>query len=393
MKKLSKPIKPMSSISLALILILLFSLATPALAANSISGHWAEEPVNEFEKLGIANVSADGKLDNEFHLNSFATREQLVFWLYQIVDKTIGITEKFSGNTAFTDVLPTDPTAKAIQWACSTGVVKGTSETTFDPRALVTRQESAAFLMRYADIALSLAQVNAPIMFKDQSLISDYAFPSVQKSQITGIINGYPDGTFGPLNKITWAELAAMIWRMIGHPVIVEQLPSTDQKYPTFPESKVWRDNEPAIVTLLDHATTKDGIVTHVEATTDEVCLYFGAKWPVMEYTVFIYSKDDGVRITSFDWWPNVGFRNRGTIKLSNPTIEILMKHIDIIQGDYDGFKDIAPWKFNPPGIKFPWELATSSSFDKIEKIPLLYAKGDFSIVFCSKLIYNTING
>ena len=363
--------------SLTLILILLFSLATPTLAANSgISGHWAEETVNEFEKLGIVNISADGKLDNEFRLGSFATRELLVFWLYQIVDKTIGITGEFSGDTAFTDVLPTDPTAKAIQWACSTGVVKGTSETTFAPKDPVTRQDTATFLMRYANIALNLTQVNAPIMFKDQSLISDYAFPSVQKSQTTGIINGYPDGTFGPLNKITWAELATMIWRMIGHPVIVEQLPpppATQIKVgnlPTLSGPEVWWTKDD-VQTMVDHAIAKD-LAVHFETSSDQYILYVGAKWPVMDYIVFTFNKN-GIYMTWFYWGSSVGFFTHGTVKSSSSKVESFIKTIDILASVYESSKDIEPWKSNPPGIKFPWELANQLSFDnpQNQKIPL----------------------
>ncbi|MOA24722.1 hypothetical protein D3C78_1454130 [compost metagenome] len=54
------------------------------------------------------------------------------------------------------------------------------------------------------------------VVFADQKQIGAYAREAVEYLQQTGIINGYTDGTFRPLNLTTRAEAAALIYRIMG---------------------------------------------------------------------------------------------------------------------------------------------------------------------------------
>ena len=47
----------------------------------------------------------------------------------------------------------------------------------------------------------------------DADAISDYAKPAVAWAVVSGIVNGYPDGTFQPKNNTTRAQMAAIIAR------------------------------------------------------------------------------------------------------------------------------------------------------------------------------------
>lgn len=97
----------------------------------------------------------------------------------------------------------------AIVWAYNTGVTKGTSATTFAPGVAISRQEIVTMLYRYAG---SPAVSGSPI-FGDSSVISSWARNAVQWAKSFGVVNGYPNGNFGPVDATTRGQMAAMIHR------------------------------------------------------------------------------------------------------------------------------------------------------------------------------------
>lgn len=97
----------------------------------------------------------------------------------------------------------------AIVWAYNTGVTKGTSATTFAPGVAISRQEIVTMFYRYAG---SPAVSGSPI-FGDSSVISSWARNAVQWAKSFGIVNGYPNGNFGPVDATTRGQMAAMIHR------------------------------------------------------------------------------------------------------------------------------------------------------------------------------------
>ena len=104
-----------------------------------------------------------------------------------------------------------------INWAYENQIVKGISETEFAPDAKISRQEMAVMIYRYINyLGATLSQTNEKKAFKDNDAIADWATEAVAAMQQAGIINGYPDGTFGPQGSATRAEAAKMISTMLG---------------------------------------------------------------------------------------------------------------------------------------------------------------------------------
>ena len=97
----------------------------------------------------------------------------------------------------------------AIVWAYNAGVTKGTSATTFAPGVAISRQEIVTMFYRYAG---SPAVSGSPI-FGDSSVISSWARNAVQWAKSFGVVNGYPNGNFGPVDATTRGQMAAMIHR------------------------------------------------------------------------------------------------------------------------------------------------------------------------------------
>ena len=112
----------------------------------------------------------------------------------------------------------TDTTDVEVLKAYNIGAVNGTSATTFDPNALLNREQAAAMLTRvFKKVSLAgwtLATDNQftlpyekPALFADDADISDWAKDSVYFMVANGIINGVGNNKFAPKN-VTSADEA-----------------------------------------------------------------------------------------------------------------------------------------------------------------------------------------
>lgn len=150
----------------------------------------------------------NGVSDTKFAPETPMTRAMFVTVLYRL-EGSPDVTGM--ATPPFTDIGAKnfDWAYNAIVWAYNTGVTKGTSATTFAPGVAISRQEIVTMLYRYAG---SPAVSGSPI-FGDSSVISSWARDAVQWAKSLGIVNGYPNGNFGPVNATTRGQMAAMIHR------------------------------------------------------------------------------------------------------------------------------------------------------------------------------------
>lgn len=104
--------------------------------------------------------------------------------------------------------------ADAVQWATEREIVNGVGKGKFDPEGNVTREQFATMLMRYAAYA-GLKLPEAQPEGTDADSISDYAVLPLGQAQSLGIMEGYPDGSLHPLDKVTRAEAVTMLLRLL----------------------------------------------------------------------------------------------------------------------------------------------------------------------------------
>ena len=119
------------------------------------------------------------------------TRAQIVQILYNLEGEP-----KVSGTTPFTD-LTQDWYQDAILWAYQTGVVAGTSSTTFEPDLPVTREQIAVILMEYMTRVLKLERTWTPAdlsIFPDADSVSDWAKDAMADAVALGLISGASNG-------------------------------------------------------------------------------------------------------------------------------------------------------------------------------------------------------
>ena len=111
----------------------------------------------------------------------------------------------------FSDVPADAWYAPYVNWAAANHIVSGTSATTFDPNATISRQDMAVMLYNYAqryDVTLNEQAVTP---FTDESAIADYALSAVQALHRAGVISGMPDGSFQPYATATREQACTML--------------------------------------------------------------------------------------------------------------------------------------------------------------------------------------
>lgn len=92
------------------------------------------------------------------------------------------------------------------------GLVSGTGNWRFEPDRGISRAEAVALIVR------SLASAGPPsgrIAFRDVGE-RHWAYNAIRQATAAGIVNGMPDGTFGPSRPVTRAEASVMIGRALG---------------------------------------------------------------------------------------------------------------------------------------------------------------------------------
>ena len=110
----------------------------------------------------------------------------------------------------FDDVQAGSWYAPYVNWAAASGIVSGTSATTFDPAAEISRQDMAVMLYNYAQQAGVQLEQTKVTPFTDEGSIAAYALPAVQALHSAGVISGMPNGSFQP-QATTTREQACVV--------------------------------------------------------------------------------------------------------------------------------------------------------------------------------------
>ena len=103
---------------------------------------------------------------------------------------------------------------KAVRWASETGITQGTSETTFEPYAPVSREQMAVFLYRFALSDQFEPQSGDYWMFADAGAVSDWAAGAVGWAVSEEILRGKEEGLV-PQATADRAQFATMMQRYL----------------------------------------------------------------------------------------------------------------------------------------------------------------------------------
>lgn len=148
------------------------------------------------------------------------TRAQLVSILYRMQGEptTVKDYELAKLRAPFNDVPRGQWYTDAIWWAKLTGVVAGTSATTFDPSGEITREQLAVILYNYTKqfASGSLTATGSLAGFPDAGSVSSWARTEMAWAVGNGLISGTGSGSvayLSPQGSATRAQVAAILMR------------------------------------------------------------------------------------------------------------------------------------------------------------------------------------
>ena len=115
---------------------------------------------------------------------------------------------------SFTDVASGAYYANAVAWANANGIVSGYGSGKFGPNDKVTREQLAAILYRYAQYKkYDVSGANSLDGYADAQSVSSYAVPALQWANAAGVVTGKSGSKLDPKGNAARAEVAAMLMR------------------------------------------------------------------------------------------------------------------------------------------------------------------------------------
>ena len=176
----------------------------PGVFTDVPAGYWASEAVTFVTGRGIFT----GTSATTFSPDMVMSRAMLATVLWRMEGQPAP-----GSASPFTDVPAGQWYTDAVVWAAGEGVVKGIGNDLFDPDGLVTREQMATMLYRYAG---SPAVTGGALTgYGDQAQVSDFALQAMEWAVSQGILTGKPGSLLDPQGGVTRAEVAVILMRYI----------------------------------------------------------------------------------------------------------------------------------------------------------------------------------
>lgn len=163
--------------------------------------HWAYDYISRLYNEGVVA----GKNEKTFSPDASITKEEFIKLVVSALK--LDLSEK---AVDFADVNANAWYTPYVSAAVSAGLISGKSDGTFGIGDTLSRQDAAVILSR----ALA-SKSDTEVAFADKGDIAPYAEDAIAVMNASGIIKGYTDGTFKPMNSISRAESCAVLCRLL----------------------------------------------------------------------------------------------------------------------------------------------------------------------------------
>lgn len=116
----------------------------------------------------------------------------------------------------FADVETDSYYENAISWAAEKGIVKGVSDTTFDPNTLITREQLATMMYRYYEYKGTAPEGAWAIKVEANDLenVSSYAMEGVMFAVLNGVLAVDENGNLNPTTPIATEEIQGIVTKL-----------------------------------------------------------------------------------------------------------------------------------------------------------------------------------
>ena len=202
---MKKHIQQAISAGLTALLIAAVPLTASAAQASDFTdvkpGAWYYGAVDYAAQNGLFS----GTGENTFSPEQGMTRGMFV----TVLGRKSGVDSAKPDSSTFSDVKTSDYFSPYVEWAAEHEIVSGTGDGRFSPNALITREQMASILYRYAQQTGNDTSVDPSIFaaFPDKTSVSRYAEFAMKWATSHGVIKG-SDGMLNPKGTATRAQVA-----------------------------------------------------------------------------------------------------------------------------------------------------------------------------------------
>lgn len=173
--------------------------------ASELENHWGKVEIQDLIDKGI--VKGDGE---SLNLGTGVTRAEFA----TILVRALNLEEK-EYSDEFSDVSANDWYADYIATAKSAGIMDGSDGKAL-PNDIITRQQMAKMLTQaYRYLNADIQVTGADSSYKDDEDISPWARPFVDEATELGLLNGFGDGSFKPLECVLREQAFVAVQRLI----------------------------------------------------------------------------------------------------------------------------------------------------------------------------------
>ncbi|MFC3802990.1 CIA30 family protein [Cohnella sp. GCM10012308] len=165
--------------------------------------HWAKDSIAKWVASGVLS----GYPDQSFHPDDRITRAEFV----TILNRVFGFYAE--SNESFADVRESSWYAGALSVAREAGYYEGFPGNRAQAGEAISRQDAVTLLARVFSLAVS-GSASTTESFSDGAQIKAYARTAVDA--LSGILQGYQDGSFRPNDSITRAEVVTLIDKLVA---------------------------------------------------------------------------------------------------------------------------------------------------------------------------------
>ena len=148
------------------------------------------DAVSLLSGLGVAK----GTSETTFGTMEHVTRQQMAAFVYRLMKQGKSV-EGGSNTTPFTD-LEDSTYFSYVSWANGMGIIKGTSQTTFNPKGGITLQDAYTMVIR-------------ALGHEDENYV--YPFTYIDKAEELGLDNGL-DAVVNYTTKLTRGDVAVILY-------------------------------------------------------------------------------------------------------------------------------------------------------------------------------------
>ncbi len=168
-------------------------------------GHWAHDCIETLIEHGIIV----GYPDETIRPENYITRAEVAVLVSRALKLDISVIDKIG----YKDNIPN--WARGYIYAASNeGIFTGYPGNIFKANNNITRQEITAVLMRAFEKEIN---EDFELEFTDKKDIDDWALEYIKAGVKNKVVEGYPDNTFKPNNKVTRAEVFTMLCKLLEY--------------------------------------------------------------------------------------------------------------------------------------------------------------------------------